>query len=364
MRSTLSATSATPGYKPYPLVQGEWGILVGAYKVAPEGVTVTYELEFTMKHLRLFKGDLHTHTLASDGVLTLEELAAHALRHGLDFLAITDHNQPGHAESFPRIPGLTLIPGVEWTHYRGHANFLGVDQPYDGSFMANTPEEVSAHFQAARSRGAFIIVNHPFDEGSAFLFDLNALPFDCLEVWNGPMREANLRAMGLWQGMLAAGKKIPICGGSDYHRDSPFQILGGPTTCIYAASAGPCDILAALKAGHAFMTFAPNGPAPRAERRGGDARGYGSMVCDEGNADCGKRAVEWGRDPRGDREQQRRYPAGSRGGQLHGRIYPGGAGLCAGRGVKVVPARNPDAAGVNFKPDLFRRMTLPASTPR
>ena len=71
----VSETDATPGYQPCPLVPGEWEILVGAYKVAPAGVTVIYELTFTPKHLRLFKGDLHTHTLASDGVLTAEELA-------------------------------------------------------------------------------------------------------------------------------------------------------------------------------------------------------------------------------------------------------------------------------------------------
>jgi predicted metal-dependent phosphoesterase TrpH len=55
-------------------------------------VTILYELSFVQKHLRLFKGDLHTHTLASDGVLTAEELAQFARRQGLDFLAITDHN--------------------------------------------------------------------------------------------------------------------------------------------------------------------------------------------------------------------------------------------------------------------------------
>jgi len=79
-------------------------------------------------------------------------------------------------------------------------------------------------------------------------------------VWNGPMREANLRAVGLWHSLLAAGKQIPICGGSDYHRDNLFQFLGGPTTCIYAASAGAGDLLAALKAGHAYVVFAPTGP--------------------------------------------------------------------------------------------------------
>jgi hypothetical protein len=208
----------------------------------------------------LLKGDLHTHTIASDGVLTAEELGKHALRHGLNFLAITDHNQLVSADSLPNIPGITLIPGVEWTHYAGHANFLGVDQPYDMPFVANSPEEVHARFQSARERGALIVVNHPQDETCSFKFDMQALPFDCMEVWNGPFRESNMRALALWQSLLATGKKIPIIGGSDYHRDNLFQILGGPTTCVYAMSSSPADILAALKSGHNFVTFAPNGP--------------------------------------------------------------------------------------------------------
>ncbi|MGD0004752.1 MAG: hypothetical protein ABSE06_11055, partial [Anaerolineaceae bacterium] len=89
----IDETHATPGYVPCPLVPGEWQIIVGAYKVADEGVSVSYELTFTPKQRQLLKGDLHAHTLASDGVLTAEELAWHARRHGLDFLAITDHNQ-------------------------------------------------------------------------------------------------------------------------------------------------------------------------------------------------------------------------------------------------------------------------------
>ena len=71
----ISETHATPGYQPWPLAPGEWQILVGAYHVAPDGVTAIYELSFTPKHIRLLKGDLHTHTLASDGVLTVDELA-------------------------------------------------------------------------------------------------------------------------------------------------------------------------------------------------------------------------------------------------------------------------------------------------
>jgi hypothetical protein len=207
------------------------------------------------------KGDLHAHTHASDGVHTAEELAAKALRHGLDFLAITDHNQMIASEALPQNTGVTLIPGVEWTHYRGHANFLGIDRPYDGTFAANTDEEILSRFNSARERGALISLNHPFEADYGFSLGFDALPFDCLEVWNGPMRESNLRTVGLWQSLLAAGKKIPICGGSDYHHDTPFIFLGGPTTCVYALSNGPSDILAALRAGHSYITFAPNGPS-------------------------------------------------------------------------------------------------------
>jgi len=266
---TISETQATPGYRPCVLVPGEWQILVGAYKVAPAGVTVIYELSFTQKSLRLLRGDLHTHTLASDGVLSVEELGQRAVRHGLSFLAITDHNQAISTDALPKIPGLTLIPGVEWTHYRGHASFLGVDRPYDAPFAANTFEEALTRFQSARQRGALITIDHPFEEGCEFLLDMQAMPFDCLEVWNGPMRVSNLKAVGLWQSLLAAGKKIPICGGSDYHRDTPFIFLGGPTTCVYAMSPGASDILNALRSGRAYITFAPNGPT--LELTAGDA---------------------------------------------------------------------------------------------
>jgi hypothetical protein len=256
----ISEVYATPGYRPCPLIPGEWQIILGAYKVAAEGVTVLYELTFTPKRLRLFKGDLHTHTLGSDGVLAVEELAQHAVRHGLDYLAITDHNQMVSADSLPQIPGLTLIPGIEWTHYQGHANFLGVDQPYDEPFFANSLEEVQARFNSARERGALITINHPFDETCGFRFEMNSLPYDCLEIWNGPMRESNLRAVGLWHSLLMAGKKVPICGGSDYHRDHLFLFTGAPCTCVYAMSASPTDILDALRRGHAYITFAPDGP--------------------------------------------------------------------------------------------------------
>src|SRR5260370_1676554 len=39
------------------------------------------------------RGDLHTHTTASDGVASIEQMAEAAMARGYEFLAITDHSK-------------------------------------------------------------------------------------------------------------------------------------------------------------------------------------------------------------------------------------------------------------------------------
>ena len=107
------------------MCQVEWQIIVGAYKVEPEGVYVRYELCTDHKALRLLKGDLHVHTLASDGVHTVEELGWKAQRNGLDFLAITDHNQMSTAVGMPQVPGITLDPRGGMDALPGTCQFPG-----------------------------------------------------------------------------------------------------------------------------------------------------------------------------------------------------------------------------------------------
>ncbi len=349
----VSETSATPGYQPTPLVPGEWQILLGAYKIAPEGVNVRYELAFTPKRRRLLKGDFHTHTLASDGVLTLEELAQHALRHGLDFLAITDHNQMVSAASFPKIPGMTLIPGIEWTHYQGHANFLGLERPYDEPFFTNTPDAALERFRSAHERGALIGLNHPFEENYGFRFDMETFPYDCLEIWNGPMRLPNLMAVGFWQGLLESGKKVPICGGSDYHRDQLFLPLGGPTTCVYALSASPADILAALEAGPCLHYLCSERAKPGDGGRSGNHGRQCALSGGEGNPDHSLRPGGRRHRPGGDplRQHRPRNCPGVRG--FAGNLYLGIGRLCPGRDPAQFPAWRAHTAGFDLEPDLF-----------
>lgn len=66
--------------------------------------------------------DLHSHTIASDGALSPEELVRLAEEHGVSVLAVTDHDT---LAGIPRAmaeaarAGLQLIPGVEVTAYAG-----------------------------------------------------------------------------------------------------------------------------------------------------------------------------------------------------------------------------------------------------
>jgi hypothetical protein len=69
--------------------------------------------------------------------------------------------------------------------------------------------------------------------------------------------------------LLLAGKKIPVIGGSEYHRDSLLLFPGGPTTCVFSMSADKSDILDALRRGHAYIIYSANGPS--LELTAGDA---------------------------------------------------------------------------------------------
>ncbi|MGN1328417.1 MAG: hypothetical protein ACI4V4_01810, partial [Eubacterium sp.] len=121
---------SSPGYLCQHIREGKWKILVGAYHVMPQGVDVTYSIDFKFKEERLLFGDLHIHTTASDGKLSAYEVGAIAKSIGLDFVALANHNNYSENLFLPHIDGLTFVPAVEWTHYKGHMNFFGVINPF------------------------------------------------------------------------------------------------------------------------------------------------------------------------------------------------------------------------------------------
>ncbi|MDY4583144.1 MAG: CehA/McbA family metallohydrolase [Candidatus Faecousia sp.] len=255
---TVGEFDATPGYLMEPVRPGTWHILVGAYHVRAGGVPVRYEISYEPEAPSWLFGDLHLHSDASDGQHDVQTLAKMAKRKGLDFLAITNHNNYSENLCLPHVPGLTLIPGVEWTHYRGHMNFLGILRPFSGSFVANDLAGMRAITRQARERGALVCVNHPKCNLCPYLWEDDE-SFQLVEVWNGPMRKVNRDGIAWWTELLRQGRRIPAVGGSDFHRDHSPVRLGNPVTAVYADSPGAADILDAVARGRSFITDSVRG---------------------------------------------------------------------------------------------------------
>ena len=277
---TVGAHRSSPGYLTCPVNAGTWRILIGAYHIEETGVDVTYTVTFAKPEPRWYFGDLHMHSTASDGVFSLWELGSRAKKAGLDFIAVADHNNYAENLHLPFVPGVTFIPAVEWTHYKGHMNFFGVAAPFRNSFIANTAEEMRTLIADARAMGAVISVNHPKCPFCPYLWDDDAA-FDLMEVWNGPFTPRNARAVQWWHSLLLAGRRIPAVGGSDFHKPGQFAKLGSPTTHLYAASPAPADLLDAIHAGHAYITESPKGPRLELTcggRIAGDAAVYDGSV--------------------------------------------------------------------------------------
>lgn len=260
-RITVGAYDATPGYlmeAAQPGKTGKWRILIGAYHVEAGGVKVRYEIQFHRRRAQWLFGDFHMHSDASDGQHDIATLAKMAKQKGLDFIAVTNHNNYAENLRLPHFPGITLVPGVEWTHYKGHMNFFGIGQPFRNSFVANTPEEMRRIVREAREDGAVISVNHPKCNFCPYLWGDEEC-FDMIEVWNGPMRPVNLRGIAWWTKMLQSGRKIAAVGGSDFHHDRRPARMANPVTAVYSASRSAADIVNAALHGHSYIVNCRNG---------------------------------------------------------------------------------------------------------
>ncbi|MDP3178039.1 MAG: CehA/McbA family metallohydrolase, partial [Spirochaetaceae bacterium] len=201
----VSGESATPGYRSGPIRSGIWAVALGIYRV--QG-TVVVQVEITLhpKKERFLAGDLHVHTLNSDGDYPTAEVIEQCKAAGLDFVALTDHNNTAQNEEIGRPEGILVLPGMEYTNYRGHANFFfRGPSDFRNDLLSRSREDMLAVLGAARAMGALVSVNHPFCDLCPWEFGLDALGMDLVEIWNGPMKESDMRAVAWWHSLLSTG---------------------------------------------------------------------------------------------------------------------------------------------------------------
>ncbi|PZE21572.1 CehA/McbA family metallohydrolase [Paenibacillus xerothermodurans] len=255
---TLGLEKATPGYIPGQLHAGEWAVLHNAYKVPDEGCEVAITLQFCFASPRWLKGDLHTHSIHSDGTFTLEANASIMEVLGCDFIAMTDHNTSSQNFAYPRNTNVVMIPGMEFTTNFGHSNFLGSVDPLD-DFRVSDQKDVEDRIRTARQRGAKIVLNHPHCDHCPWEWDFQ-VEHDWVEVWNGPWKARNARTLAWWQHQLESGRRMVAVGGSDVHREGEYVRHAVPCTWVLASAKTSDDILRGIAQGRVFITYSPEGP--------------------------------------------------------------------------------------------------------
>jgi len=205
-----------------------------------------------------YKGDTHLHTTCSfDGHLTKGQLVDECKKAGLDFMIITDHNANAVKKSYYD-GDMLIIQGQELTDEPGHVNVWGKKVPFEPPYELNTAEDYDKIISACKDEGAIISLNHPFCSNCGFKLDMEAYPFDCVEVWNTIQHSDNIKNLEWWVNQLLKGKRIAAVGGSDFHKNHfGLPLLANPTTIVHAKDKTEKDILEAMTEGRSVIT---NGP--------------------------------------------------------------------------------------------------------
>lgn len=286
---TIDREWATPPYRAGSINPGVWHVALGPYKVCARGLdyririwfnrALTPDLPALVRRRPAtrsalppaaepgwLRGDLHCHTLHSDGDSWPVEARYAATEAGLDFLSVTDHNSANLELEDGREDGLPiLIPGIEVTTYRGHWNVWGLRRWFE--FREPSPEVTERAIREAAAAGGLVSVNHPKPLGPAWEYG-GARGYQAIEVWNGPWSLLNGSALAYWEARLRRGERIVAVGGSDTHRlrdvdPQAFDArrLGEPTLWVRVDGPPTAEaILAGVRAGRCFISASPAGP--------------------------------------------------------------------------------------------------------
>jgi hypothetical protein len=278
----ITGDAATPGYLPGEIDAGEWQVMIGLHRIPLDGVRYRVTVQATKRGQGLLPpgvpappaprerpprrelpaepgrrwraGDLHTHTVHSDGGLTVPELAVLAVERGLDFLAVTDHNTVSHHAELAGAAqqyGITLLAGQEVTTEGGHAGALGDIGWID---FRREPDE---WLDATQVRGGLLSINHPFAGPVSWTRPMRRRP-PLAEVWHWSWFDKRWTLPFAWW-LAWDATAIPV-GGSDWHRPGSDAPPGCPTTWVECTGNDPGDVLAALRAGRVAISAERDGP--------------------------------------------------------------------------------------------------------
>ena len=110
------------------------------------------------------KGNVHTHTTASDGAFTPEETVRRYAALGYDFLAMADHWKRTRLAKKPK--GIVMIPALEMDFRVGRSLYHMVALGTKRELPWRRFPSVTAAAAYAREAGAIPVLSHPHWSGN------------------------------------------------------------------------------------------------------------------------------------------------------------------------------------------------------
>lgn len=220
------------------------------------------------------KGNIHSHSIFSDGNLTPEMMKEAYKHHGYDFLAVTDHDTYTDTRMLTD-DKFTMIQGFElWGNASNdkdiHVHFLwddkidGIEPGQKIHLPKRTGKECLALSYKLREKGCYVMLNHPHWSmlTSPEIEDEN--PYDAVEIINYGTEWLENTGDGsvFWSEMLYRGCRLWNGGGDDNHNhyelDSMYSDSFGGFTVVKAADRSAKSIMEAMKKGSFYTSTGPS----------------------------------------------------------------------------------------------------------
>lgn len=273
----------------------KWNYLINYPK---KGIDVNvYSLYPDLYERRALSGDLHIHTINSDGSETPELVAASYRKAGRDFISITDHhlyNTSKNAEKlFSFVKNFKVMPGEEIHNgYAGLFHMVNVNSKYSVNDVylnekervdreieelkneIEVPENLDAHeyvsrvwlYREIKKSGGYAIFPHPYwnigyyhtSKAMSKAIMKNGL-CDAFELIGGNPPKNNNLQLALWTDLLSEGVDIPIVASTDSHSAQYGDHLKAFTVAFTKGD----NVIEAISEGYTTAVEMPKGESAR-----------------------------------------------------------------------------------------------------
>lgn len=220
-----------------------------------------------------YRGNLHTHSTGSDGVLSPAEVCRRYQAEGYDFIALTDHfvglfDYPITDTSAHRNGDFTTLLGAELhTGEMENGNLwhlvvvglpLDFKPPNAPNFKAVEGSESAPSIALrARKQGAFVAIAHPHWSGMTLADAQTIDAAHSVEIYNYGCEVDNDRgeSFQMLDRLLNAGRQLNLIATDDAHFNTPDHF--GGWVMVKALQNTPEALLEALKVGHYYSSQGP-----------------------------------------------------------------------------------------------------------